>query len=60
MYQCGLHTAIVEAVQRIPQQRRAMVLPDQRHIIAVNVHEPVLVYLCGDGDNGRRLSHGVL
>ena len=37
------HCHPAEAVQRIPQQRRAMVLPDQIHIIAVNVHEPILV-----------------
>ena len=39
------HCHPAEAVQRIPQQRRAMIPPDQRHIIAVNVHEPILVYL---------------
>jgi len=35
------HCPPAEAVQ----QRRAMIPPDQRHIIAVNVHEPILVYL---------------
>ena len=39
------HCPPAEAVQRIPRQRRAMIPPDQRHIIAVNVHEPILVYL---------------
>ena len=29
-----------------------MIPRDQRHIIALNVHEPVLVYLCGDGITG--------
>jgi len=45
MYQRGFHTALLPKRQRIPRQRRAMIPPDQRHIIAVNVHEPILVYL---------------
>ena len=54
------HNHPAEGAQRIPQQRRAMIPPHQRHLITLNVHKPVLVYLCDDGDNGRRLPHGVV
>jgi hypothetical protein len=54
------HRPPTKAVQRIPQQRRAMMPPDQRHLIALNVHEPVLVHRCGDRDYGRRLPHRVV
>ncbi|MDT5229504.1 MAG: hypothetical protein QOJ56_31 [Mycobacterium sp.] len=49
-----------EAFQRSAHQRRSVIPPHQGQVVTLDVHQPVVVDRCGDGDDHRRLAHGMV
>ena len=49
-----------EALQRSAHQRRSVIPPHQEKVVTLDVHQPVVVDRCGDGDDHRRLAHGMV
>jgi hypothetical protein len=49
-----------EALQSGAQKRRSVIPPHQGQVVTVDVHQAVVVDRCGDGDDQRRLAHGMV